>query len=241
MNFTPSTEVDLVSKSAPAPRRRGVRSLAAAVLSLGLATTFAVPAYANSGEDGQDPVAFAVRTGGLTQNFVAAEADVALPNVALELAEIEAPEPLEETTPANERDAQAAAGNGGEVAAAKSKAPAVAAGSGSGAALLAAAYAQIGINQDCTDMVQNALAALGYTTRRDQGGYDHGVQDFARYGTPVALSDAQPGDIMISGGHVSIYAGNGTAVHGGWNGFQTAEFTGGPSMPSFYHTIVRLP
>ena len=30
-----------------------------------------------------------------------------------------------------------------------------------------------------------------------------------------------PSDIIIYSGHVAIYAGNGQAVHGGWNGYQT--------------------
>lgn len=88
--------------------------------------------------------------------------------------------------------------------------------------ILAAAKAQIGISgMDCTDMVQNALAAVGLTTSRENGGYDYGPMGFAAFGTEVPMSEVQPGDIIIavSGGpHVAIYAGNGKAVHGGWNG-----------------------
>src|SRR5699024_6815931 len=86
------------------------------------------------------------------------------------------------------------------------------------AALVRAMMDQLGIGQDCTDAVQNGLAAIGLTTRRDQGGYDYGPMGFGEFGTPVDPSQAKPGDIMMSGGHVAVYTGDGSthsAVHGG--------------------------
>ncbi|WP_311478268.1 NlpC/P60 family protein [uncultured Gulosibacter sp.] len=115
-------------------------------------------------------------------------------------------------------------------------------GSGS-AALAAAAYNQVGITQDCTDAVQNALAEIGLTTRRDQGGYDMGVSSFAQFGTPVSPDQAQPGDIMISYGyHVAIYLGDNTAMHGGWNGdADDTVVTTQMGSPYDFDVIIRLP
>lgn len=98
-------------------------------------------------------------------------------------------------------------------ASAPAPAPAVSVGSGRGAALLASAYAQIGITQDCTRMVENALASIGIISG------DLAPAQFFRFGTVVGTP--APGDILISAGHVGIYAGNGQMVSGGFNGSQT--------------------
>ena len=88
---------------------------------------------------------------------------------------------------------------------------------GLGGTILAAALAQLGIAQDCTALVEKSLRAAGV-----QGVGDESPFSLARFGHPV--SDPQPGDILIyaNGGagsaHVAIYAGNGMAVHGGFNG-----------------------
>lgn len=92
-------------------------------------------------------------------------------------------------------------------------APVKAVGSGSGAALLASAYSQIGQTQDCTAMVERALGSIGIVTG------DIGPSAFSRFGTVV--STPAPGDILISAGHVGIYAGDGMMVSGGFNGNQT--------------------
>lgn len=88
-----------------------------------------------------------------------------------------------------------------------------------------AALAQVGTRQDCTDLVQNSLAAVGLIARRDQGGFDlgTGIWQYDRFGSRVNLSDIAPGDVLVygnagSGAHVAIYIGNGQAVHGGYNG-----------------------
>lgn len=85
--------------------------------------------------------------------------------------------------------------------------------SGIGAALVASAYGQIGINQDCTAMVEKALRSVG----KNVG--DLAPLDFYRYGTVV--TNPQPGDLMIRPGHVAIYVGNGMAISGGFNGGHT--------------------
>ena len=101
-----------------------------------------------------------------------------------------------------------------------------------GGGLLAAARSQLGWGQDCTALVENSLRMLGYRVG------DLGPMGFASYGVVVDHSQAQPGDIMMRGGHVAIYAGNGVAIHGGFNG-STVE-TSIDGNPYNYAVIVRL-
>ncbi|MET4135955.1 hypothetical protein [Pseudarthrobacter sp. PvP090] len=96
-----------------------------------------------------------------------------------------------------------------KVQAAPAPAAAPAAG-GVNATLLAVAYGQIGITQDCTAMVEKALNASGIPVG------NIGPMAFMKYGKVVAAP--QPGDIIVQSGHVAIYAGNGQAVSGGMNG-----------------------
>jgi hypothetical protein len=96
------------------------------------------------------------------------------------------------------------------VQAAAAPAPAPAAAGGVNAAMLASAYAQIGIIQDCTAMVEKALGAAGHPVG------DLGPQQFLSQGTVVATPE--PGDMVVQSGHVGIYAGNGQVVSGGMNG-----------------------
>jgi cell wall-associated NlpC family hydrolase len=91
--------------------------------------------------------------------------------------------------------------------------PVAPAGTGRGAALLASAYSQIGITQDCTRMVENALASIGIISG------DLAPAQFFQFGSVVGTP--APGDILISSGHVGIYAGNGMMISGGFNGSQT--------------------
>lgn len=92
-------------------------------------------------------------------------------------------------------------------------APVAATGSGTGASLLASAYGQIGQVQDCTAMVERALGSVGIVTG------DLAPAQFFRFGAVVGTP--APGDILISAGHVGIYAGNGMMISGGFNGNQT--------------------
>ena len=94
------------------------------------------------------------------------------------------------------------------------------ASSSKGAAIYQAALAQLGKYQDCTMLVTNALKAVGINFHDWPAGY-------MSLGTVVPASEAQPGDLIYyaNGGmglaHIAVYAGNGQAVHGGWNGNQT--------------------
>ncbi|MBD2762833.1 C40 family peptidase [Kocuria sp. cx-116] len=98
------------------------------------------------------------------------------------------------------------------------------ASSSKGQAILGAAEAQIGVTQDCTMLVTNSLKAVGIN--------HHGwPESYKSLGTQVSAAEAKAGDIAYyaNGGagaaHVAIYAGNGQAIHGGWNGNQTVKQT----------------
>lgn len=117
-------------------------------------------------------------------------------------------------------------------------------GSSLGASLLQAALSQVGINQDCTDLVQNSLAAIGLTLRRDQGGKDFGTDDVAyTFGTRIDPSDARPGDIATigpgNGGHVWIILdpASNTGVHGNWLG---TTAVGNAGVPISQHAVYRI-
>lgn len=111
---------------------------------------------------------------------------------------------------------------------AASPTPSPAVGGSRGAAIAAGALAQLGAAQDCTDLVQNSLAAAGLVQRRDQGGPDMGtgIEQYDRFGSRVSINALAPGDILIYGySHVAIYIGDGKAVHGGFNGANTVVFS----------------
>ncbi|WP_457948463.1 NlpC/P60 family protein [Pseudarthrobacter sp. alpha12b] len=109
-------------------------------------------------------------------------------------------------------------------AAAPAAPAAQASASGKGAAILSAAYAQLGVMQDCTMLVTNSLAAVGIHFHDWPAGY-------LSLGRTVSAAEAQPGDLIYyaNGGsgmaHIAVYAGNGMAVHGGYNGNQTVVFS----------------
>ncbi len=102
-----------------------------------------------------------------------------------------------------------------------------------GEGIVEAALAQVGVNQDCTMLVTNALAANGI--------YFHGwPAEYLSLGT--ITNDPQPGDLIYyaDGGlgmaHIAVYIGNGQAVHGGWNGSGTVIYSAyGGSGPVFIH------
>ena len=121
---------------------------------------------------------------------------------------------------------------------AKTQAPAAAAttqvaSSNKGAAIYQAALAQLGVYQDCTMLVTNALKAVGINFHDWPAGY-------MSLGTVVPASQAQPGDLIYyaNGGtglaHIAVYAGNGQAIHGGWLGNQTALNTANVGSGAVY-------
>lgn len=88
-------------------------------------------------------------------------------------------------------------------------------------AIASAALAQLGVMQDCTMLVTNALSAVGINF--------HGwPAEYKSLGTIVSAGQAQPGDLIYYDNagagmpHIAVYIGNGQAVHGGFNGGNTA-------------------
>ncbi|MBD8045148.1 C40 family peptidase [Arthrobacter sp. Sa2BUA2] len=109
--------------------------------------------------------------------------------------------------------AQAPASSGVTTASsAPAAAPAVSA-SGVAAGLVASAYSQIGVAQDCTAMVEKALRSVGKSVG------DLAPSQFFAFGAVVG--SPQAGDLVITGGHVAIYVGNGQVISGGLNGMNT--------------------
>ena len=85
--------------------------------------------------------------------------------------------------------------------------------SGVAAGLVASAYSQIGVAQDCTAMVEKALRSVGKSVG------DLAPAQFFAYGSVVG--SPQAGDLVITSGHVAIYVGNGQVISGGLNGMNT--------------------
>ncbi|MDQ0617126.1 NlpC/P60 family protein [Arthrobacter globiformis] len=144
---------------------------------------------------------------------------------------VEAPKPVvkvQEAAPAVEAapvaEAAPAVQATAAVETAAPAAPKTTAASGKGAAIAAAAYAQLGVSQDCTALATNALAAVGIHYHGWPAGY-------LSLGRTVSAAEARPGDLAYyqNGGmglaHIAVYVGNGQAVHGGWNGGTTALFS----------------
>ena len=118
-------------------------------------------------------------------------------------------------------ESQAATPAGSVAAApAATAAPAKAVPSGVGAIIAAAAYAQLGVSQDCTMLATNSLAAAGINFHGWPAGY-------LSLGRTVSAAEAMPGDLIYyaDGGmgmaHIAVYVGGGQAVHGGFNGNST--------------------
>ncbi|MBG6225001.1 LysM repeat protein [Arthrobacter sp. CAN_A2] len=88
----------------------------------------------------------------------------------------------------------------------------VVASSGVAGTLLASAQSQLaaGAIQDCTILVEQALRSAGIAAG------DLGPSQFFQFG-PTVGSPA-PGDLVITAGHVAIYAGGGQVISSGMNG-----------------------
>lgn len=118
------------------------------------------------------------------------------------------------SAPAPAAAAPAAPANTGiRLAATAAPAPAPAPAGSLGAAILASAYSQLGVQQDCTAMVEKALRSVGKSVG------DLAPGQFYQYGSVVG--SPAPGDLVITAGHVGVYAGDGQVVSGGVDGYKT--------------------
>lgn len=101
--------------------------------------------------------------------------------------------------------------------------------SAQGNPVLQAALNLVGSPMMCDDLATMALVNAGVITGttsifQSGGGYNLGVYQFPSIGQFISASQAVPGDLIYydNGGygsaHIAVYAGNGKAVHGGWNG-----------------------
>ncbi|HKU01259.1 MAG TPA: LysM peptidoglycan-binding domain-containing protein [Arthrobacter sp.] len=124
-----------------------------------------------------------------------------------------APAPAPAAAPVQAAAATAPANTGMNMSYASATPVASTTGSGTGAAILASAYSQLGVQQDCTAMVEKALRSVGKSVG------DLAPTQFFQYGTVVG--SPAPGDLIITSGHVGVYAGNGQVVSGGVNGYDT--------------------
>lgn len=123
-----------------------------------------------------------------------------------------APAPAPAAAPVQPAAATAPANTGMNMSYA-SATPVASTGTGTGAAILASAYSQVGVNQDCTAMVEKALRSVGKSVG------DLAPTQFFQYGSVVGAP--APGDLIITSGHVGVYAGDGKVVSGGVNGYST--------------------
>lgn len=103
----------------------------------------------------------------------------------------------------------------------------------SNSALVNSALKYVGQYWDCTYLVEQALRDLGYSVP------DLAPMQFGQFGTVFYdPSQVQPGDIMMRGGHVAIWAGDGMSVQGGF-GFGGVVYNAWEG-PGSYSAFVRL-
>ncbi|MEV7660646.1 NlpC/P60 family protein [Paenarthrobacter sp. NPDC089316] len=208
------------------------RQAAVIAAASGLVLTSGIAANAaESNVDRESTSTTALDVQSVAQATIAADSTVAISYERPVVTTVEAPAPVVEEAPAKveakaSKTTTAPATNANVAVSAATPAPAApAASSGLGAAIAAAAYAQLGVTQDCTMLVTNSLAAVGIHFHDWPAGY-------LSLGRTVSAAEAQPGDLAYyaNGGlagqaHIAVYVGNGMAVHGGWNGSTTALFS----------------
>ncbi|MCR8670230.1 NlpC/P60 family protein [Agrococcus sp. HG114] len=228
-------------------RRVGVIAVAAA-----LATPLALPAFAagNDSPTGESYSAFVAQDAQSVSGVVTA-GESGLNEARLEVsattaeelqairAELEAAAQREQEERAAEQRAaaqeqrQQATTRSGSGSSSAAAAPSAATAGVSGSAVANAALAQVGVSQDCVQLVRRSIAAVGLPYS--------GMGSLFNLGPTIPMSQASPGDVIYysDGGtgraHIAIYIGGGRAVHGGWSGYNTvvAGVNIGGSAPVF--------
>jgi cell wall-associated NlpC family hydrolase len=194
--------------------RRGLGRAVVMSVALGIIGTSALPAYAVDHTAHVDVAQYQALLESGAQSVVPVEGSAALTVTRDGISTGTAPQVFVNTT-ATARDAV-------DVSAIKSN-----------SAFLSVALGLVGIHGDCTIIVETALRRMGYEVG------DIGPMGFGRYGAVFSdRSQVQPGDIMMRGNHVAIYAGNGLAVQGGigYNSYLTSM----DSSPNNYALFVRV-
>jgi hypothetical protein len=204
------------------PKRTAIRRRASGAIvmtvAVGIVGTFGLPAYAFNPADGAvDHTTFEAPSGTTQSLYVGASAEASSARDAFS-ATAAAPVAIANTI----GDAPTSRGASVDVSSIPSN-----------SALLSAALSLVGMSGDCTMLVESALRLLGYQVG------DLAPMGFGRYGTVFSdPSQVQPGDIMMRGGHVAIYAAPGLAVSGGI-GFMS-YLTPVASNPAEYVSFVRV-
>ncbi|WP_104104972.1 NlpC/P60 family protein [Arthrobacter sp. 08Y14] len=196
------------------------RDVQTSTLDLAAAAQLTVPSTASVNFD-RPAVAGVITAPEAVQPEIAVQSQTALQTPAMQseagqpaAEQSQAAAPLQDATPA---------GYGAQPAVSASPAPvqdSAPAASGTASIIAAAAYAQLGVSQDCTMLVTNSLAAAGISFHDWPAGY-------LSLGSTVSASQAVPGDLIYyaDGGmgmaHIAVYVGNGQAIHGGFNGNST--------------------
>jgi cell wall-associated NlpC family hydrolase len=188
-------------------------------VAMGTVGTFALPAYAFNPADGAVDHTTFVAASGQTQSLYVADSSEA--STARDSFSTTSAAPVVAVTNTY-GDAPTTRGASVDVS-----------GIASNSALLSAALSLVGMSGDCTMLVESSLRLLGYEVG------DLAPMGFGGYGTVFHdPSQVQPGDIMMRGGHVAIYAGPGLAVQGGI-GFMS-YLTSVASNPAEYSAFVRV-
>ncbi|MBK5237791.1 MAG: hypothetical protein JJE28_01620, partial [Actinomycetales bacterium] len=199
--------------------RRRVSGAVVMTVAMGTIGTFALPAYAFNPADGAvDHTTFVAPSGTTQSLYVSASGEASTARDAFSTTAA-APVVVTNNTYG---DAPTTRGANVDVS-----------GIASNSALLSAALSLVGMSGDCTMLVESSLRLLGYEVG------DLAPMGFGGYGTVFYdPSQIQPGDIMMRGGHVAIYAGPGLAVQGGI-GFMS-YLTPIASNPAEYAAFVRV-
>ncbi len=201
-----------------------------------------VAGVVTAGESGLDSARYEVQAT-TAEELAAIRAELEAAAAAEQQRQREAAAAAEQAAAAQRAAAQPAApaarSNAGTAAASSSSAaaaapaPAAASAGASGSVIANAALAQVGVSQDCVQLVRRSIAAAGLPYS--------GKSNLFNLGPTIPMSQASPGDVIYyaNGGqgisHVAIYIGGGRAVHGGWSGFNTvvAGVNIGASAPVF--------